>query len=71
MIFHCCFQTSTQSLTALEVTAMAELTLKEMETVQRAIGIVEGVSFGVSDEVASALVVAVEMLDSVFGGDGK
>ena len=52
-------------------TAMAELTLKEMETVQRAIGIVEGVSFGVSGEVASALVVAVEMLDSVFGGDGK
>lgn len=50
---------------------MAELTLQEMETVQRAIGIVEGVSFGVSDEVASALVAAVEMLDSVFGGDGK
>ena len=50
---------------------MAELTLKEMETVQRAIGIVEGVSFGVSGEVASALVVAVEMLDSVFGGDGN
>ena len=50
---------------------MAELTLKEIDTVQRAIGIVEGVSFGVSGEVASALVVAVEMLDSVFGGDGK
>lgn len=53
------------------VTAMAELTLKEMEIVQRAIGIVEGVSFGVSGEAASALVAAVEMLDSVFGGDGK
>ena len=50
---------------------MAELTLKEMEIVQRAIGIVEGVSFGVSGDVSSALVVAVEMLDSVFGGDGK
>ena len=54
-----------------EVTEMAELTLKETEIVQRAIGIVEGVSFGVSGEVASALVVAVEMLDSVFGGDGN
>lgn len=50
---------------------MAELTLKEVEIVQRAIGIVEGVSFGVSGEAASALVVAVEMLDSVFRGDGK
>lgn len=50
---------------------MAELTLKEMETVQRAIGIVEGVSFGVSSEAASALVSAVEMLDSVFGGGGN
>ena len=50
---------------------MAELTLKEIETVQRAIGIVEGVSFAVSDEVSPALVVAVEMLDSVFGGNGN
>ena len=47
---------------------MAELTLKEAEIVQRAIGIVEGVSFGISSEAASALVVAVEMLDSVLGG---
>ena len=47
---------------------MAELTLKEMEIVQRAIGIVEGVSFGISSEAADALVVAVEMLDGVLGG---
>ena len=51
------------------VTPMAKLTSKEMEIVQRAIGIVEGVSFGISSDAASALVVAVEMLDSVFGGD--
>lgn len=50
---------------------MAELTLKELEIVQRAIGIVEGVSFGISSEASSALVVAVEMLDSVFGCDSK
>lgn len=50
---------------------MAELTLKETEIVHRAIGIVEGISFGVSSEAASALVAAVEMLDSVFGGDSN
>ena len=47
---------------------MAELTLKEVEIVQRAIGIVEGVSFGVSSEVASALAMAVEMLGGADNG---
>ena len=50
---------------------MAELTMQENEIVQRALGIIEGISCGVSDGAASMLITAVEMIDGVLGGDGK
>lgn len=46
---------------------MAKLTLKEVETIQRALGIIEGVSWGVSEGAATALATAVEMIDGVMG----
>lgn len=50
---------------------MAKLTVSKMETVQRALGIIEGVACGVSQDAASMLITAVEMLDEVFEvGDG-
>lgn len=50
---------------------MAELTMQENEIVQRALGIIEGISCGVSDGAASMLITAVEMIDGALGGDGK
>lgn len=51
---------------------MAELSLNEKETIQRALGIVEGIACGVPEGAASMLVAAVEMIDGVLaGGDGK
>lgn len=42
------------------------MTLKDKETIQRALGIIEGASFGVSSPTADALVIAVEMIDEVL-----
>lgn len=51
---------------------MAELSLNEIETIQRALGIIEGISCGVSEGAASMLITAVEMIDGVFvGGDSN
>ena len=52
---------------------MAKLTVSEMETVQRALGIIEGVACGLSSDVSFMLTSAVEMIDEVFEvgeGDG-
>ena len=52
---------------------MAKLTVSEMETVQRALGIIEGVACGLPKNVSSMLACAVEMIDEVFDvgeGDG-
>lgn len=37
-----------------------------VSTMERAIGMIEGVSYGVADSQASALITAVEMLDSAI-----
>lgn len=50
---------------------MADLTMKEKEIAQRALGIIEGVACGVSDGAASMLITAVELLDSVFDGGAE
>ena len=42
------------------------MTQKNREIMQRAIGIIEGVSFGVDRELQNALVATVEMLDNIF-----
>ena len=46
---------------------------KNIETIQRALGIIEGTSFGVKDCVANALELAVEMIDNALKDeeDGK
>lgn len=36
------------------------------ETLQRAIGIVEGTSYGANQRVQDALIIAVEMLDAIL-----
>lgn len=46
------------------------------ETMQRAIGIIEGASYGAGTRVQDALITAVEMLDAILndkeeGADGK
>ena len=64
----------------LEITArlrkgleMAELTIKEMECLQRGLGIIEGVAAcGVSENVAGMLIAAVEMIETgLMGGSGN
>lgn len=43
--------------------------LTNRETMQRAIGIIEGISFTVNTRVQDALALAVELLDSVLGDE--
>ena len=52
--------------------AMAELTIKEMECLQRGLGIIEGVAAcGVSENVAGMLITAVEIIETgLMGGSG-
>ncbi len=45
------------------------MTLKDKETIQRALGIIEGVSYGVSDAVAGALIDAVQMIEGALEGE--
>lgn len=46
--------------------------LKDKETIERALGIIEGVSYGVSDAVAGALIDAVQRIEGALeGGGGK
>lgn len=42
------------------------MTFNNRETMQRAIGIIEGVSWGASQRVVDALSVAAEMLDAIL-----
>ena len=43
--------------------------LNNRETMQRAIGIIEGASYGANQRVQDALVLATEMLDSVLNDE--
>ena len=48
------------------------MTLKNKETMQRAIGIIEGISWTSTDEkLANALLCVVKMLDSVVESEAK
>lgn len=44
-------------------------TLTNRETLIRAVGIIEGVSWGSPDKVADALLAAVEMIDTVLNSE--
>lgn len=46
------------------------MTINQKETIQRAVGIIEGASYFVSEKAAEALVTAVEMLDGVLSDAG-
>lgn len=43
--------------------------MMDMSTIQRALGILEGVSYGVSDEAADAILTAVEMIEGALKND--
>ena len=43
-----------------------DVTLTNLETVQRAIGIIEGISFACGEKEKDALTLAVDLLDSVM-----
>ena len=47
------------------------MTQENRETMQRAMGIIEGVSFGASDSVQNALALATELIDSVLNSEGE
>ena len=46
-----------------------QLTQADRETIQRALGMIEGIAYKVSGEAASALAVAVDMIDGVLNRD--
>ena len=46
-----------------------QLTQADRETIQRALGMIEGIAYKVSGEAASALAVAVDMIDGVLNSD--
>lgn len=45
------------------------MTIKDKETMQRALGVIEGVTCGLSGAAASMLITAVEMIDSVLNSE--
>jgi hypothetical protein len=47
------------------------MTQENRETMQRAIGIIEGASYGASSRMQDALLCACEMLDSVLNDEEK
>ena len=48
------------------------MTLKNVETMQRAIGIIEGISWAATDgKITDALLCVVKMLDSVIESEAK
>ena len=47
------------------------MTQENRETMQRAIGIIEGASYGASERIQDALVTATEMIDSVLNSDDE
>ena len=49
------------------------MTLKDKETIQRALGIIEGVAAGLANDnvVAQTLVTAVDMIDEALQGEGN
>lgn len=47
------------------------MTQENRETMQRALGIIEGASFGANSRVQNALALACEMLDNVLNDEEK
>jgi hypothetical protein len=47
------------------------MTQENRETMQRAMGIIEGVSFGSSERVQNALACVIAMLDDVLRSEGE
>ena len=47
------------------------MTQENRETMQRAMGIIEGVSFGASERVQNALACVIDMLDDVLKSEGE
>lgn len=47
------------------------MTIKNRETMERAIGIIEGVSYGVNENVQTALICVCEMLDAILINEEK
>ncbi|MBQ5640472.1 MAG: hypothetical protein IIV05_01560 [Ruminococcus sp.] len=47
---------------------MAVLTLEERGSIERALGIIEGIACGVPESAASMLYTAVEIVDAVLSG---
>lgn len=46
------------------------MTINQKETIQRAVGIIEGIAYGVDEKAADGLVTAVEMIDGVLADVG-
>jgi hypothetical protein len=47
------------------------MTQENRETMQRALGIIEGTMYGASERVQDALALATELIDSVLNSEGK
>ena len=47
------------------------MTQENRETMQRAVGIIEGAMYGASERVQDALALATELIDSVLNSEGK
>lgn len=47
------------------------MTTESRETLQRAIGIIEGASFGAGKRVQDALALACDLIDAVLNEEGK
>ena len=47
------------------------MTTENRETIQRAIGIIEGASFGTGKRVIDALALACDLLDAVLNSEAK
>ena len=47
------------------------MTINNRETMQRAIGIIEGASYGANSRVQDALITAIEMLDTVLNDEDE
>lgn len=46
------------------------MTQKNRETMQRALGVIEGTMYGASERVRDALALATELIDSVMDSEG-
>ena len=47
------------------------MTLKDKSTVERALGLIEGLAYGVGDPIANGLITAVEMITEVIDRESE